>query len=64
MLEGDEPDVEDDSLVCTTGTVTLWPGASNVIAGAANFSIDIRSAPSSAPEAARLQGLLHSLRLL
>lgn len=32
----------DDSLVCTTGAVTLWPGASNVIAGAANYSIDIR----------------------
>ena len=32
----------DDSLVCTTGSVSLWPGASNVIAGAANFSVDVR----------------------
>ena len=32
----------DASLVCTTGAVSLWPGASNVIAGAANFSVDIR----------------------
>jgi allantoate deiminase len=29
-------------LVCTIGSVVLWPGASNVIAGSANFSIDIR----------------------
>lgn len=37
--------VKDDSLVCTTGSMALWPGASNVIAGAANFSVDIRWAP-------------------
>ena len=37
-------DRTDDSLVCTTGSVSLWPGASNVIAGAANFSVDIRLA--------------------
>jgi hypothetical protein len=36
------PAEEDDSLVCTTGFVSLWPGASNVIAGAANYSVDIR----------------------
>ncbi|CAK0782730.1 hypothetical protein CVIRNUC_005925 [Coccomyxa viridis] len=35
-------DRTDDSLVCTTGSVSLWPGASNVIAGAANFSVDVR----------------------
>ncbi len=35
-------DHSDDSLVCTTGSVSLWPGASNVIAGAANFSVDVR----------------------
>lgn len=29
-------------LVCTIGSVTVWPGASNVIAGSANFSVDIR----------------------
>lgn len=37
-------DRTDDSLVCTTGSVSLWPGASNVIAGAANFSVDVRLA--------------------
>ncbi len=39
--------VKDDSLVCTTGSMALWPGASNVIAGAANFSVDIRWVPST-----------------
>ena len=39
-------DSADDSLVCTTGSLSLWPGASNVIAGAANFSVDIRCACS------------------
>lgn len=33
----------DDGLVCTVGHVALWPGASNVIAGEANFTVDIRS---------------------
>ena len=34
---------EDDSaLVCTVGSISVWPGASNVIAGSANFSVDIR----------------------
>lgn len=28
--------------MCTVGAVTVWPGASNVIAGAANFTVDIR----------------------
>ena len=41
----------DDSLVCTTGAVSLWPGASNVIAGAANFSVDVRC--TARPAAAR-----------
>ncbi len=30
------------ALVCTVGALTVWPGASNVIAGAANFTVDIR----------------------
>eukprot|EP01023_Acetabularia_acetabulum_P014082 TRINITY_DN16917_c0_g1_i1.p1 TRINITY_DN16917_c0_g1~~TRINITY_DN16917_c0_g1_i1.p1 ORF type:complete len:204 (+),score=33.00 TRINITY_DN16917_c0_g1_i1:156-767(+) len=30
-------------LVCTVGEISIWPGASNVIPGAANFSLDIRS---------------------
>ncbi|KAK9829855.1 hypothetical protein WJX72_008267 [[Myrmecia] bisecta] len=33
---------EANNLVCTVGSVTLWPGASNVIAGSTNFTIDIR----------------------
>ena len=34
----------DPSLVCTVGSIAVWPGASNVIPGSANFSVDIRSA--------------------
>jgi len=34
--------VLDPSLVCTVGTLSVWPGASNVIAGSTNFSVDIR----------------------
>ena len=30
-------------LVCTVGKITVWPGASNVIAGSANITVDIRS---------------------
>ena len=33
---------QEDNLVCTIGTVSIWPGASNVIPGAVNISIDIR----------------------
>jgi allantoate deiminase len=33
----------DDGLVCTVGQTSVWPGASNVIAGAVNFTVDIRS---------------------
>ncbi|KAA6428495.1 MAG: allantoate chloroplastic-like, partial [Trebouxia sp. A1-2] len=36
--------VWDPSLVCTVGALSVWPGASNVIAGATNFSVDIRQA--------------------
>ena len=36
----------DASLVCTVGSILVWPGASNVIPGSANFSVDIRSASS------------------
>jgi allantoate deiminase len=31
------------SLVCTVGKVEVWPGASNVIPGAVNFTADVRS---------------------
>ena len=36
--------VLDSSLVCTVGAISVWPGASNVIAGSTNFSVDIRQA--------------------
>lgn len=58
----------DDSLVCTTGAVSLWPGASNVIAGAANFSVDIRCGRLSSypllflPQASR-EGSISGYRL-
>ena len=32
----------EDNLVCTVGSAAIWPGASNVIPGSANFTIDIR----------------------
>ena len=35
--------VESDMLVCTVGELAVWPGASNVIPGSAEFSVDIRS---------------------
>jgi len=31
-----------DMLVCTVGEVRVWPGASNVIPGSTQLSIDIR----------------------
>ncbi len=31
-----------EQLVCTVGALAVWPGASNVIAGGANFTVDIR----------------------
>lgn len=43
--EGPPPGTEaawEDGLVCTVGSFSLWPGSSNVIAGSANFTIDIR----------------------
>lgn len=33
----------DPSLVCTVGAISVWPGASNVIPGSTNFTVDIRS---------------------
>lgn len=29
----------EDGLVCTVGWLSIWPGASNVIAGSANFTV-------------------------
>ncbi|KAK9838405.1 hypothetical protein WJX84_004812, partial [Apatococcus fuscideae] len=40
---GHPPFEGDGSLVCTVGSLTVWPGASNVVPGAVNFTIDIRS---------------------
>ena len=31
-----------DGLVCTVGSLTLWPGAGNVIPGSVIFTVDIR----------------------
>ena len=33
---------EEAALVCTVGSIAVWPGASNVIPASANFSVDIR----------------------
>lgn len=33
----------DDSIVCSVGSLNVWPGASNVIPGKVNFTVDIRS---------------------
>lgn len=41
-------------LVCTVGAVDLWPGVSNVIPGAVNFTVDIRSDSDPAREAVQL----------
>lgn len=32
----------EDALMCTTGSITLWPNAFNVVPGSANFSLDVR----------------------
>ena len=32
----------EDNLVCTTGSVEVWPNAFNVIAGSVNFTLDVR----------------------
>ena len=42
--QADSASGADPSLVCTVGSISVWPGASNVIPGSANFSVDIRSA--------------------
>ena len=36
-------EAEDEGLVCTVGQINAAPGASNVIAGLVNFTIDIRA---------------------
>ena len=35
----------DDGLVCTVGKLSVWPGASNVIAGSANFTVRVPASP-------------------
>lgn len=32
----------DDSLVCTVGSLSIWPGAVNVIPGGTSFTLDVR----------------------
>ena len=34
----------EDNLVCTTGSISLWPNTFNVVPGSANFTLDIRQA--------------------
>lgn len=34
---------DDEMLVCTVGELRVWPGASNVIPGSVQFSVDIRA---------------------
>lgn len=34
---------DSERLVCTVGTFSIHPGATNVIPGAVNFTVDIRS---------------------
>lgn len=34
---------QDESLVCTVGSMSIWPNAGNVIPGNLNFTLDIRS---------------------
>ena len=36
------PQWREEMLVCTVGELNVFPGASNVIAGVANFSVDVR----------------------
>lgn len=38
---------KDHSLVCSVGSLNVWPGASNVIPGEVNFTVDIRSLSDS-----------------
>ena len=41
----------EDNLVCTVGSASIWPGASNVIPGSANFTVDIRCRSDGVREA-------------
>lgn len=38
----DSIDASAHGLVCTVGAISVWPGASNVIPGSVNISVDIR----------------------
>jgi metal-dependent amidase/aminoacylase/carboxypeptidase family protein len=48
FLTGVSPE---DALVCTVGALAVWPGASNVIPGSANFTVDVRSRSDAVREA-------------
>ncbi len=41
----------EDNLVCTVGSAAIWPGASNVIPGSANFTVDVRCRSDGVREA-------------
>ena len=57
-------EAEAEGLVCTVGQIIAAPGASNVIAGVVNFTIDIRARRDSVREgefnAAALKRCAHS----
>ena len=46
---GNKAPSPEDALMCTTGSITLWPNAFNVVPGSANFSLDIRYRPLVPP---------------
>jgi Peptidase family M20/M25/M40 len=52
------PQPEPPFLVCTVGSVSIWPGASNVIPGAVNFTVDLRSEADAMRQA--MTDYLHS----
>eukprot|EP00873_Tetraselmis_striata_P042555 jgi/Tetstr1/462819/TSEL_007769.t1 len=54
---------DNDMLVCSTGVISIWPGASNVISGATNFTIDIRSAYDAVRNAA-VEDVRHQIHLI
>lgn len=37
--------------MCTVGSLAVWPGASNVIPGSANFTVDVRGRSDGVREA-------------
>jgi metal-dependent amidase/aminoacylase/carboxypeptidase family protein len=52
---------EEDMLVCTVGELQVWPGASNVIAGQTQLSVDIR-AKTDALRSATVEQVMKGVR--